>query len=149
MQNFKHWIFDLDGTLTKPVHNFDKIRRTLDVPKGKLILEYIETLGQENSTKLKRHLAALEEELAAQARVGDRTGDACVYRRWWLWWPVHCTAAGAAAPVARGGGACEDHTRELGRALRLPAAPVRAGDGRAPRLGGGAPVLGSPGGHGH
>ncbi len=81
MQQYRHWIFDLDGTLTEPLHNFDKIRRTLDVPKGKLILEYIETLGPENSTKLKRHLAALEEELAAQARVARGAASLLNYLR--------------------------------------------------------------------
>ena len=69
MQNFKHWIFDLDGTLTKPVHNFDEIRTSLGVPKGKLILEHIESLNNEKKFQLKQRLAAIEESLAEQSCV--------------------------------------------------------------------------------
>ena len=68
MQNYKHWIFDLDGTLTEPIHNFDQIRTTLDVPKGRLILEYIENLDDKKKTHFKQRLVALEMELAMQSK---------------------------------------------------------------------------------
>ena len=32
----KHWIFDLDGTLTIAVHDFNAIRKELGIPEGKL-----------------------------------------------------------------------------------------------------------------
>lgn len=40
----KYWIFDLDGTLTVAVHDFTAIRRELDLPPGKPILEELATL---------------------------------------------------------------------------------------------------------
>ena len=71
MQNFRHWIFDLDGTLTEPIHNFDQIRTTLDVPKGRLILEYIENLDTNKKMNVKQRLVALEKELAMQSKVAQ------------------------------------------------------------------------------
>ncbi|MCZ7597637.1 MAG: hypothetical protein M5U09_07745 [Gammaproteobacteria bacterium] len=32
------WVFDMDGTLTHAVHDFDDIRRRLDLPEGLPIL---------------------------------------------------------------------------------------------------------------
>jgi len=37
----KHWIFDMDGTLTLAVHDFDEIRKSLGIVEGKPILEAI------------------------------------------------------------------------------------------------------------
>ncbi|MGH9885914.1 MAG: HAD family hydrolase, partial [bacterium] len=34
-----HWIFDMDGTLTVAVHDFDAIRTELGLPQGKPMLE--------------------------------------------------------------------------------------------------------------
>ena len=31
----RHWIFDLDGTLTVAAHDFAAIRRTLGIPPGR------------------------------------------------------------------------------------------------------------------
>lgn len=39
----RHWIFDLDGTLTVAVHDFDALRRQLGLPAGAPILESLET----------------------------------------------------------------------------------------------------------
>ena len=36
-----HWIFDLDGTLTQPVHDFERIRAELGLPSGCDILATI------------------------------------------------------------------------------------------------------------
>ena len=36
-----HWIFDMDGTLTVPMHDFAWLHRTLDVPEGDDILATI------------------------------------------------------------------------------------------------------------
>ncbi|MBP42781.1 MAG: HAD family hydrolase, partial [Deltaproteobacteria bacterium] len=35
----KHWIFDLDGTLTVAVHDFDAIRKELGIPAGLPIIK--------------------------------------------------------------------------------------------------------------
>ena len=40
----KHWVFDLDGTLTLPVHDFAVIRQALGVPQGIDILGYLASL---------------------------------------------------------------------------------------------------------
>ncbi len=45
----KYWIFDLDGTLTVPVHDFQGIRKTLGIPRDKDILGFIST--QNNDRK--------------------------------------------------------------------------------------------------
>lgn len=36
-----YWVFDLDGTLTKPVHNFPYIREQLEIPAAEDILHFI------------------------------------------------------------------------------------------------------------
>jgi len=44
----RHWVFDLDGTLTLPVHDFAKIRASLEVPDGVDILGHLATLSAED-----------------------------------------------------------------------------------------------------
>ena len=62
-----YWIFDMDGTVTIPVHDFDAMRRVLGLPKGKPILEEIATRPQEQSEKLYAALDEMEYHLAKQA----------------------------------------------------------------------------------
>ncbi len=62
-----HWIFDMDGTLTLPVHDFDDIRRQLSLPENTPILEAIEQMPAEQASATKRQLHAIEMELAGQA----------------------------------------------------------------------------------
>ena len=68
------WVFDLDGTLTLPNHDFDAIRRTLGIPEGALILEYLATLPAREAAPLHDRLRRIEAELAArvQGRPGRR-----------------------------------------------------------------------------
>jgi phosphoglycolate phosphatase-like HAD superfamily hydrolase len=40
------WIFDMDGTLTVDVHDFDAIRTALGLPSGQPILEIIATMPE-------------------------------------------------------------------------------------------------------
>ncbi len=63
-----HWIFDMDGTLTVAMHNFEAIRVTLGLPLGQPILETLETLPPEQADTLRRRLAEIELELALQAK---------------------------------------------------------------------------------
>ncbi len=65
------WIFDLDGTLTVPQHDFDAIRAKLGIPAGRLILEHLDTLPAGEAAALHAQLNALEEALAAEARLAD------------------------------------------------------------------------------
>lgn len=64
----KHsWIFDLDGTLTVAIHDFDAIRSMLGVPPGAGILEWLATLPRELRRDLEDRLDAHEYELARRA----------------------------------------------------------------------------------
>ena len=59
----KHWVFDLDGTLTLPVHDFSVIRKTLGVPDGIDILGYLASLPDPEAQPLHDKLNAIEAEL--------------------------------------------------------------------------------------
>uniref|UniRef100_A0A831UEE4 HAD family hydrolase n=1 Tax=Geobacter metallireducens TaxID=28232 RepID=A0A831UEE4_GEOME len=62
-----HWVFDLDGTLTVPVHDFAAIRADLGIPAGVDILGYIASLPGGEARRLHRRLDEIEEELAGKA----------------------------------------------------------------------------------
>jgi phosphoglycolate phosphatase-like HAD superfamily hydrolase len=58
-----HWVFDLDGTLTLPVHDFSVIRQILGVPQGIDILGYLASLPDAQAQPLHDKLYAIETEL--------------------------------------------------------------------------------------
>ena len=60
----RHWVFDLDGTLTLPVHDFAAIRAELGVPEGSDILGFLASLPSRQAAPLYGRLQAIEEELA-------------------------------------------------------------------------------------
>lgn len=60
----KHWIFDLDGTLTLPVHDFDTIRADLGIPEGSDILGWLDALPAKTAQPLLQRLDKIETELA-------------------------------------------------------------------------------------
>lgn len=62
-----HWVFDLDGTLTEAVHDFDHIRSMLGVPAGLGILEWLGTLPASEREPRERWLDDHEHELAGSA----------------------------------------------------------------------------------
>lgn len=62
----KHWVFDLDGTLTLPVHDFSVIRQVLGVPQGIDILGYLASLPDAEAQPLHDKLNAIETELLAR-----------------------------------------------------------------------------------
>jgi HAD superfamily hydrolase (TIGR01549 family) len=64
-----HWVFDLDGTLTVPVHDFAAIRAMLGLPEGVGILEALHAMPPEQSAPLVRKLDEFEYELACNAVV--------------------------------------------------------------------------------
>ncbi len=72
----KYWIFDLDGTLTVAVHDFDAIRRTLDLPPGKPILEQLSQLPAEIAALRRSRLDKIELELVARTRAQDGVPEA-------------------------------------------------------------------------
>ncbi len=57
----------MDGTLTMPVHDFDAIRRQIDIPQGTPILEAIGRMGAKAAKKARQRLHQIEMELAALA----------------------------------------------------------------------------------
>jgi HAD superfamily hydrolase (TIGR01509 family) len=69
------WVFDLDGTLTRPNLDFDAIRAALGIPPGHLILEYLDTLPPEQATPLRRRLAEIEAERARACEPAPGCGE--------------------------------------------------------------------------
>lgn len=67
LQDYSHWIFDMDGTLTLPVHDFDVIRTELGVKAGHSILEEIAAMSKQQAAEAKQKLNKLETDLAHQA----------------------------------------------------------------------------------
>lgn len=61
------WVFDLDGTLTVPVHDFDGIRAELGLPTGEPILEAIDALPPELAAERRAALHRIELDLASRA----------------------------------------------------------------------------------
>jgi phosphoglycolate phosphatase-like HAD superfamily hydrolase len=70
----KHWIFDLDGTLTLAVHDFKAIKAVLGIPPQADILGYLEALPADESAPLHRRLDSIERELSGktEAAAGAR-----------------------------------------------------------------------------
>ncbi len=67
----RHWIFDMDGTLTVPAHDFAAARRALSVPPGADILAHIAGLPAAAAQAAHAWLDGWERELAAAARPQD------------------------------------------------------------------------------
>jgi HAD superfamily hydrolase (TIGR01509 family) len=61
------WIFDLDGTLTVPVHDFEYIRRELEIPANADILGHLDSLPVLEASKRHSRLQEMELELARTA----------------------------------------------------------------------------------
>lgn len=61
------WIFDLDGTLTLPVHDFEYIRRELDIPAIADILGYLDSLPETEAGWRHARLQEIEIQLAHKA----------------------------------------------------------------------------------
>jgi HAD superfamily hydrolase (TIGR01549 family) len=82
----RFWIFDMDGTLTIPAHDFDAIRRDLGLPQGRPILEQIAELSLEKAQPLYERLDEIERDIAsrAQAQPGARELLAALGKRRWM-----------------------------------------------------------------
>lgn len=64
----KHWVFDMDGTLTIAQHDFDAIREELGLPEGLPILESLELMPEEESAPLHQQLNEIELEIAGHSK---------------------------------------------------------------------------------
>jgi HAD superfamily hydrolase (TIGR01509 family) len=69
------WIFDLDGTLTVPTHDFEELRRLLALPAGRGILEALAELPSEEAAARHRQLERWELEHARRARAQPGAGE--------------------------------------------------------------------------
>ena len=64
LKDVKHWVFDMDGTLTVAVHDFAVIRRELEIPEGEDILTHLNGLPAEIAAAKHAWLLEHERELA-------------------------------------------------------------------------------------
>lgn len=64
----RHWVFDMDGTLTIAVHDFAAIRRALQIPESDDILHHLAALPPEQAAPKRAWLHDHERELACAAR---------------------------------------------------------------------------------
>ena len=70
----EYWIFDLDGTLTEDLHDFDAIQRALGVERDARLLEFLDALEPARAAPLRARLEAWELDVARRsvARKGAR-----------------------------------------------------------------------------
>jgi HAD superfamily hydrolase (TIGR01509 family) len=73
------WIFDLDGTLTLPVHDFGSIRQELAIPDDEDILGHLQTLPPEQASQRHKLLDDIERELANQATAAPGVQELLAY----------------------------------------------------------------------
>ncbi|MGH7293265.1 MAG: HAD family hydrolase, partial [Myxococcota bacterium] len=66
-----HWIFDMDGTLTVAMHDFDAMRAELGLPQGMPMLEEIARRPADEARAILARLDELELELARRARAAE------------------------------------------------------------------------------
>lgn len=66
-----HWVFDLDGTLTKPVHDFDRIREQLGLPAGMGTLEGLARVPEAEREALAEQLNQIGWEYAQLSEIQE------------------------------------------------------------------------------
>ncbi|WP_439850506.1 HAD family hydrolase [Pseudomonas syringae] len=64
LDGIRHWVFDMDGTLTVPVHDFPAIKRELGIPQDHDILGHLAALPADESAAKHAWLLEHERELA-------------------------------------------------------------------------------------
>ena len=64
----RHWVFDMDGTLTLAVHDFPAIKRVLGIPQDDDILHHLAALPAEESAAKHAWLLEHERELAVASQ---------------------------------------------------------------------------------
>lgn len=67
----RHWVFDMDGTLTIAVHDFAAIRRALEIPEEDDILHHLAALPADEAAAKRAWLLEHERELAYAARPAE------------------------------------------------------------------------------
>ncbi|OYW86764.1 MAG: HAD family hydrolase, partial [Pseudomonadales bacterium 32-61-5] len=64
----RHWVFDMDGTLTIAVHDFLAIKRALEIPPEDDILHHLAALPADEAASKRAWLLEHERELAYAAQ---------------------------------------------------------------------------------
>jgi HAD superfamily hydrolase (TIGR01509 family) len=64
LQDYRHWVFDMDGTLTVAVHDFPAIKRALGIPQDEDILHHLAALPADEAAAKHAWLLEHERELA-------------------------------------------------------------------------------------
>ncbi len=67
-QHSRHWVFDMDGTLTVAVHDFEAIKRALAIPQSDDILQHLAALPTAEAAAKHAWLLSHERELAEAAQ---------------------------------------------------------------------------------
>lgn len=68
LHSCRHWVFDMDGTLTLAVHDFQYIRQQLQIPPQADILGHLDSLPESRAQAAHQWLLEHERELAEQSR---------------------------------------------------------------------------------
>ena len=68
LSEIKHWVFDMDGTLTIAVHDFAAIREALSIPAEEDILTHLAALPADESAAKHAWLLEHERDLAQGSR---------------------------------------------------------------------------------
>ncbi|WP_286977920.1 HAD family hydrolase [Pseudomonas sp.] len=68
LRQSRHWVFDMDGTLTLAVHDFEAIKRYLDIPLEHDILHHLAGLPAADAAAKHAWLLEHERELALSAK---------------------------------------------------------------------------------
>lgn len=68
LSDYRHWVFDMDGTLTEAAHDFALIRRALDIPPEADILHHLAALPADEAATKHAWLLEHERALAQGAR---------------------------------------------------------------------------------
>ncbi|WP_287809081.1 HAD family hydrolase [Pseudomonas sp.] len=71
LRDIRHWVFDMDGTLTVAVHDFAAIRVALDIPPEDDILTHLAGLPAEVAAAKHAWLLEHERELAVASRAAE------------------------------------------------------------------------------
>lgn len=79
LTNRSCWVFDLDGTLTLPVHDFKFLRRHLAIPDGEDILGHLATLPPDVAAMRHHQLDEIEWELATLSVASPGTVELLAY----------------------------------------------------------------------
>lgn len=75
IKDMKYWIFDMDGTLTVPIHDFPAIRKELGIPESEDILGFINNLPEEEAALKHERLEEIELKLAHDTKAQEGVAD--------------------------------------------------------------------------